>query len=1001
MNDTPFIALVHNAALLLALVLIFDLTIRRYPLARNWRRQLVFGVVLGLVGIAIMLAPFRLLPGIVFDTRSVLLAVSGLYFGFLPTAVAMLLTSLCRLSIGGPAVWVGLSVILASGGLGLIWRHRYRRQLADPGWRKLLGLGLLVHAAMLACMLMLGWETASQVLAGIGLPVLTIYPAATVALGLMLSDRIRRAQEEIALKDSSALLRMAGHMARIGGWSVDLEEQRVHWSDEVAAIHEMPSGHSPTVAEGSAFYAPEWRARIGEVFQACATQGIPFDEEMEIITAGGRRVWVRTMGEAIRDSAGRITRVQGAFQRIAERKASERAIAAAQEQVRRFSGALDRIASACIYMKDRQGRYTYANRTTLELFQCTAEELPGSEDARFFPPATVAQLKAIDRRVLERGEDTGEEVEVRGPDGNVRYYWEIKTPIRTGAGEICGLCGISTDITDRKRSEAALRESEHRYRALFENRHTVMMLVDPVGGRIVDANPAAAEFYGWSLGELRRKTIGEINTLPAAELKEEMSRARQRAVNAFLFSHRLADGSLREVEVLTGPVELDGHSLLYSIVHDVTARRRAEQAAAAALAETARLLAVAERSRRALLSVVEDHLATARDLRASEARFRILVETAPEAIFIQTGGNFTYLNQAALRLFGASSPDDLIGQPVLERFQPEFRGQIAERIRRLNVGREPVPHAEEAGLKLDGTPIDLDVSAAPFHYNGQDGALVFARDITERKRVEAEVVQLNLTLERRVIERTAELEAANGELEAFSYSVSHDLMAPLRAIDGYAQVLREDFSAALNADGKWALDVVVKETKRMQGLVKDLLNLSRFGRLPLDLQPLDITSLARQIAAELLVHAAQREIDLQIDPLPEAQADANLIRPVLTNLLSNAIKYTNRRERATILVTGAVENGEAVYHVRDNGAGFNMTYADRLFGVFQRLHTDTEFEGTGVGLALVKRIIQRHGGRVWAEGREGEGATFSFTLPLPEPPASNRAPGSKSPFRTT
>lgn len=1000
MTDSPFIALIHNAALLVALVLVYDLTIRRYPLAGNRSRQLVIGVVLGAVGVAIMLDPFRLVPGIVFDTRSVLLAVSGLFFGLLPTVVAMLITAIYRLGIGGPAAWVGVSVILASGLLGLAWRRRYRDALADLGWRPLYALGIAVHVVMLALMLTLGWPSASQVLMAIGLPVLIIHPAATVALGLLLARRIKWAREEAALRDTHALLGIAGRMAHIGGWSVDLVKNRVHWSEEVAAIHGKPPGFSPTVGEGIAFYAPEWRPRISEVFGACVRDGTPYDEEMEIITAGGSRVWVRTIGEAVRDVAGRIVQIRGAFQRIAERKESERAVAEAEESVRQFSAAMDRITFACIYMKDRGSRYLYANRATLELFKCTAEELRGSGDERFFSPETVARLRAIDERVLERGEDTGEEVEVRLPDGTIRSYWEIKTPLfdRNDPGRIIGLCGISTDITEKKHTEAALRLSEQRYRSLFENRHTVMLLLDPADGAIVDANPAAVEFYGWTREEMRRKRITDINTLPAAELQAELDRAKQRAKNVFLFAHRRADGTIRDVEVLTGPVEMEGRQLLYSIIHDITERRRAEQAAAAAQAETARLLAVADQSRRALLSVVEDHRVTEKALRESEERFRTLVETAPEAIYIQTEGNFAYVNQAALRLFGASQPGELIGTPVLDRILPEHRSLVAERISELNVARVRVPNMEQGAIRLDGTVIDIDVSATPFHYQGGDGALVFARDITRRKQVEEEILQLNLTLERRVSERTAELEAANRELEAFSYSVSHDLTAPLRAIEGYTKVLREDFSASLNAEGKWVLDVVVRETVRMQDLVKDLLNLSRLSKAPMELQGLDMTGLARQVGAELLLQYRDRQIEFSVTPLPEAVADPNLMRRVFANLIGNAIKFTRLRETAIVSVSGVVEGGEAVYRVTDNGAGFDMRYAARLFGVFQRLHTDAEFEGTGVGLALVKRIIQRHGGRVWAEGREGQGATFGFTLALPQSPPVIPRRGSISPF---
>jgi len=421
-----------------------------------------------------------------------------------------------------------------------------------------------------------------------------------------------------------------------------------------------------------------------------------------------------------------------------------------------------------------------------------------------------------------------------------------------------------------------------------------------------------------------------------------------------------------------------------SLRKEIVERDLAVTQARAAQNESARLLAEATRSRQALLSVAEDHRASEVALRESEERFRTVIETAPEAIFIQTEGRFVYLNTTAARLFGAADAKELVGQPVIERFQPEVRPLVRERMRILREERQTVPLIEEAGLRLDGTGIDLEVSAVPFRHENCDGALVFARDITERNRARSEILQLNQTLEERVTERTVELEAANKELEAFSYSVSHDLRAPLRVIEGYARILQEDHAPKLAAPGQQVVEVIAGETRRMQGLVEDLLNLSRFGRLPLELQPLDLAELTQQVGAELLRELPERQIKLTVEPLPAAKADANLLRQVLTNLLGNAMKYSRGRAEARITVSGSAGSGEAVYCVADNGAGFDMHYADRLFGVFQRLHTDQEFEGTGIGLALVKRIIQRHGGRVWAEGRVNEGAKFFFTLPLPE-----------------
>ena len=359
-------------------------------------------------------------------------------------------------------------------------------------------------------------------------------------------------------------------------------------------------------------------------------------------------------------------------------------------------------------------------------------------------------------------------------------------------------------------------------------------------------------------------------------------------------------------------------------------------------------------------------------LQKSEEGFRAVAETATEAIVsADKRGHITYFNPGAERIFGYAARD-VIGSPLTllmpQRFHEAHRQGLS---RFLSTGQARVigRTVELVGQRKEGTEFPLELSLASWKAGGETYFTGILRDITERKRLEQEVQQ-----------RSAAFEAANKELEAFSYSVSHDLRAPLRAIDGFSRILLEDHIAHLPADAQRYLHAVRNNSQQMGRLIDDLLTFARLSRQPLSKQLVRPTDLVRQCVDELHAEEQDRRVKIAIGDLPACQADPALLKQVWLNLISNALKYTRKQEMAFIAVGCQEQDSATAYFVRDNGVGFDMRYADKLFGVFQRLHRAEEYAGTGVGLAIVQRIIHRHGGRVWAEAAVNHGATFYFTL---------------------
>lgn len=476
-------------------------------------------------------------------------------------------------------------------------------------------------------------------------------------------------------------------------------------------------------------------------------------------------------------------------------------------------------------------------------------------------------------------------------------------------------------------------------------------------GRIVAANPAATLIFGYSADEMTGALVDNLLPVPLRDIHEthrerfnRNPKMRPMGVGLELFALR-KDGSQFPVEISLSPTWSDGEVLVTAIVRDITERKAAEL-------EQERLLHEAQ---------------------AAWARFEGLLESAPDAVVIvDADGRITQVNRQTERFFGYER-DEILGRPVEALIPERFHGTHVDH--RRQYADAPRVRAIGAGLELfgirkDGSEFPVEISLSPLNLDGQLLVTATVRDITDRKAVEGQFHQSARALE----ERSNELEAANHELESFAYSVSHDLRAPLRGIDGFSQALLEDYGEDLDERGRRYLAYVRESAQEMGRLIDDLLSLSRVNRGDLQHEEVDLTALAHRIAGRLGREEADRKVDWLIDDELIVHGDRRLLGIFLENLLGNAWKFSAGRECARIEL-GTHSNGdETIYYVRDNGAGFDMRYVDKLFGPFQRLHTANEFEGTGIGLATAQRIVHRHGGRIWAEGAVDRGATFSFTM---------------------
>ena len=502
---------------------------------------------------------------------------------------------------------------------------------------------------------------------------------------------------------------------------------------------------------------------------------------------------------------------------------------------------------------------------------------------------------------------------------------------------------IVHEIAERKQADEKLQESERMYRNLFEKANEGLILLT-MDGKIAEANQSFAMMHGYTVSEIKNMDIKDLDVLNDRAFDgraEVMNRLYAGEVVRFEVEHYHKDGHVITMSDTVSIINIGVEKFFLAFHQDITGRKLAEE-----------------------------------QLAENKEKYRGLSEASFESIFLSEKGICIEQNHTAEKIFGYTS-DEAIGRYGTDWIVPEDRDMVLRKM--LSGTEEPY---EARALRKDGTTFPCMLSGKMMHYKGRDVRVTSLTDITERKQAEDRILELNRDLELRVKQRTSELEAVNKELETFSYSVSHDLKAPLRHISGFIDLFRENKSKDLNAEDLGYLDVISSSASDMGKLIDAILNFSRLNSVELQKKPICSSEMAQQVINFFEPDIQNRIVLFKVSSIPDITGDEELLRQVWINLISNAIKYTMKKTEAIIEIGSFSNDKEVTFFVKDNGAGYNMKYADKLFGVFKRLHKTSDFEGVGIGLANVNRIVMRHGGHCHAEGEVDNGATFYFTLPV-------------------
>jgi PAS domain S-box-containing protein len=803
---------------------------------------------------------------------------------------------------------------------------------------------------------------------------------AIVGASQIARDITERKRSEEALRQSDARRKFALETAKLGDWELDLTTLQATRS----FLHDEIFGYQSPLPEWSfdiflRHVHPDDRESVRENFQSCVSQGKRWEFECRIVCLNGDLRWIWACGDHYRDPSGNASHMFGIVENITERKQAEQAV---QESLATREAAIKELADqkfaldqhAIVAVTDVRGTITYVNDKFCAISKYSKEELIDQNhrilNSGFHPKEFFQQMY----HTIANGQVWRGEICNRAKDGSI--YWVDTTivPFVGADGKPRQYVAIRADITERKRAAEVLREQA-------QILDSAQVFVRDMESRVVFWPRGAEKLYGFTPQE----ALGILShDLFHTNFPEPLEAVEKKLFETGMWEgeliHTRRDGSIIVVSsawVLHRNSQGQPIRILETNV-DITARKQAEERQAGQAEELSRQS--------------EELLRSQQELESQSLMLQSVLDSMAEGLVAaDEQGKFIIWNPAATRIVGMGAANVPPGE-----WNAHYGCYLPDMLTPFPTEQNPLARAVRgevcaAEMFVRNSELDqgvlIEVSGGPL--KGKDGVVrggvVAFRDITQRRADEREIRKLNEELEERVAQRTAQLAEANHELEAFTYSVSHDLRAPLRHIGGFSKILSEDFGAGMPEEAQSHLQRIQDGVHRMGLLVDELLNLARVGRHAINLQATRLNLVIEEVVSLLQPEVSGRIVSWKIAEMPPTECDPILIQQVFQNLIANALKFTRTREHAVIEISSREDNGQTVLLVRDNGVGFNMKYSDKLFGVFQRLHRAEDFEGTGIGLATVHRIVQKHGGRVWAEGEPDKGATFYFTLGAAKP----------------